>query len=247
MTKAEQIPTDLTLALGSELAPDDFISAIRNFFGFVNEITQSQQGDGSDVSWVVKVKEGSSLIGLEPVSAVPSSRLAMIYEKARFATHSVNQGNILGAGLTEKGIGYLKGLSDLAAKGGNGQTINLWVKREPVNIGIGVAKLIQADGNTAYYDTGTIEGRLETISDANGGIKIRIKDFLYQKAINCIIPETLLNQVLTNFRRRVEVEGRIHYRADGTPISIEAIHIDVLPEDGELPTASEVRGIMAVA
>ncbi len=247
MTKAEQIPTDLTLALGGELAPDDFVSAVRNFFGFVNEITQSQFGDGSDVSWVVKVKEGSSLIGLEPVSPAPSSRLAMIYEKARHAAHSVNRGDILGAGLTEKGIGYLKGLSDLAARGGPNQTINIWVKHEPVNIGIGVAKLIQAEGNSAYYDLGTIEGRLETISDANGGIKIRIKDFLYQKAINCIIPETLLNQVLANFRRRVEVEGKIHYRADGTPISIEATHIDVLPEDSELPSASEVRGIMAVA
>ena len=61
------------------------------------------------------------------------------------------------------------------------------------------------------------------------------------------MPEKLVVTAIGNFRRRVEVEGRIHYRSDGTPISIEVMEIDVLPEDDALPSASDVRGIMAVA
>ncbi len=247
MATQDQIPTDLTLALGDDFSPEEFVAAVRNFFGYVNEITQSQEGDGSEVRWVVRVKEGSSLIGLAPIASTPPSRLAMIYEKARFAPIAVGRGDLVGAGLSEKAIGHLIALSELADRHGDGQSMNLWVNREPINIGSGLAKRVQAEWDSDYYDTGTIEGRLETISDASGGIRIRIKDYLYPKAINCIVPEKMVQQVLSSFRRRVEVEGRIHYRRDGTPISIEAIHIDLLPEDHELPSASDVRGIMAVA
>jgi hypothetical protein len=247
MATLDQIPTDLTLALGDDLSPEEFVAAVRNFFGYINEIAQSQEGDGSEVSWVVKVKEGSSLIGLDPSASTPPSRLAMIYEKARHAPMAVARGDLVGAGLSDKAIGHLKALSELADRHGDHQSVNLWVNREPINIGSGIAKRVQADWDTGYYDTGTIEGRLETISDANGGIRIRIKDYLYPKAINCIVPEKMVQQVLSSFRRRVEVDGKIHYRRDGTPISIEAMHIDVLPEDHDLPSASDVRGIMAVA
>jgi hypothetical protein len=247
MVKPDQIPTDLTLDLSNDLAPDDFIAAVRNFFGYVNEITQSQQGDGSDVSWIVKVKEGSSLIGLAPTNTVSPSRLAMIYEKARFAPTAIAQGDIIGAGLSDKAIGHLKALSELAERQGDIRSVNIWVRREAVNIGSSIAKNVQIEWDNDYFDQGTIEGRLETISDATGGIKISIKDYLYPKAIKCIVPERMLQQVLSNFRRRVEVDGKIHYRRDGTPISIEAAHIDVLPEDHELPSAADVRGIMAAA
>jgi hypothetical protein len=62
-----------------------------------------------------------------------------------------------------------------------------------------------------------------------------------------VVPEKMIDQVFASFRRRVEIEGRIHYRRDGTPISIEAQVIDILPEDSDLPTAADVRGIMASA
>jgi hypothetical protein len=247
VARADDIPTDLTLALGDDLGPEEFVAAVRNFFGYINEITLSQEGDGADIKWYVRVKEGSSLIGLEPTISSPPSRLAMIYEKARYAPIAVGNGDLVGSALSEKGIGHLKALSELAEKHGGDQSVNLWVMREKINIGSNIAIRVQDYWETGYYDFGTIEGRLETISDASGGIKIRIKDYLYPKAINCIVPEKMVEKALGSFRRRVEVEGRVHYRRDGSPVSIEATQIDVLPEDSDLPSASEVRGIMAAA
>lgn len=245
MATPDQIPTDLTLALGDDISPEDFVSAIRNFFGYVNEITQAQAGDGSDVRWVVKVKEGSSLIGLEPEASAPPSRLAMIYEKARHATSALARGDMKGAGLSDKAITHLKALADISERHKGHQDVNLWVLRQPVGIGSSISKTVQADREGDYYDIGTVEGRLEAITDADGGIKIKIKDFLFLKPIACVVPERLVKKALESFRRRVELEGRLHYRGDGTPISIEVTDIDVLPEDDELPSASDVRGIMA--
>ena len=53
-----------------------------------------------------------------------------------------------------------------------------------------------------------------------------------------------LQDAFANFRKRVEVSGVIHYRRNGTPISVEVEAIDPLPEDSELPTSNEVRGLL---
>ncbi len=101
------------------------------------------------------------------------------------------------------------------------------------------------DWQSDYYDYGTVEGRLEAIPDSSGSLRIQVRDFLYTRAINCAVPEQMIDAVLGSFRRRVEIEGMIHYRKNGTPISIEVRVINVLPEDDDLPTADRVRGIMA--
>jgi hypothetical protein len=247
MATPDQIPTDLTIDLGDDLSPDEFVAAVRNFMGYVAEVTDSQKGDGADVSWTVKVREGSALVGVMPNSAAPQSRLAMIYKQAEYGANALARGDIAGANLSEKAINNLKSLSDLVSKYKNGKGVNLWVNKKPVGIGIGIAKVIRESWETDYHDIGTIEGRLEAIQDSAGSLKIRVKDFLYPKAINCIVPERMIDNVLGSFRKRVEIEGRIHYRRDGTPISIEAHIIDVLPEDHDLPSADDVRGIMASA
>ncbi|WP_418025888.1 hypothetical protein ACNKFW_22580 (plasmid) [Paracoccus sp. TD-10] len=246
MATADQIPTDLTIDLGDDLSPEEFIAAVRNFVGFVNEITESQAGDGSDIHWTVRVREGSALVGVQPQADAPTSRLAMIYRKAEYAPRAIARGDISSAGLTEKGIVHLKNLSELASKNGNSKGVSIWVERKQIPIGASLAQAIREDTNADYRDFGSLEGRLEAIQDAAGSLQIRVKDFLYPRAIKCSVPEKLIEHVFASFRRRVEIEGIVHYRGDGSPISIDAHHIEVLPEDDELPTAADVRGIMAI-
>lgn len=246
MATPEKIPTDLTIDLGDELSPDEFVAAVRNFMGFVSEITEAQSGDGAEVKWTVRVREGSALVGVEPSPSSPPSRLAMIYKKAAFAPVAISRGDIEGAGLSEKAIGYLKSLSDLAGKKENSKGVRIWVQKNPITIGTSIANVIREDWQSDYSDHGTLEGRLEAIQDNSGSLRIRIKDFLFPRAINCSVPEKLIEKVLASFRRRVEIEGLIHYRRDGTPKSIDAQLIQVLPEDDDLPSAADVRGIMAI-
>lgn len=247
MARPDQIPTDLAIDLGDDLSPDEFLAAVKHFLGYVEEITEAQSGDGSDINWTVRVREGSYLIGVEPQPTAAPSRLAMIYKMAAYAPPVISGGEVAASGLPEKAIGHLKSLSDLAAKNERGAGIRLWVEKSPITIGAGIAKAVREDWDSDYHDVGTIEGRLEAIRDSSGSVRIGVKDFLYPKLISCSVPEHLLEKALGSFRKRVEVEGLIHYRKDGSPISIEAQNIDVLPEDNDLPSADDVRGIMALA
>lgn len=247
MAKKDEIPTDLTLDIGGELTPDEFMSAVRNFFGYVKEVAEAQEGDGSTVDWTVRVKEGSSLIGLEPSGNAPPSRLAMIYNKINYDVETITNGEIPPGGMSDKAFGHLKSLSELAEKSKRPANLQVWVRREPKAIGAGIAKTIRDSREADYWDFGTIEGRLEAIKDASGSLKIGVRDFLFPKAIICDVPESMIERVFASFRRRVELTGKIHYRRDGVPISIEASDLDVLPEDDELPSASDVRGILASA
>lgn len=245
MAKVTEIPTDLTLDIGGEISPDDFVAAVRNFFGYVKEITESQEGDGVKVDWSVVVKEGSSLVGLEPSLAVPVSRLAMIYNKVDHGFAALARGDIKGAGLSERAVNHLKVLSELTSRTDASPTMRVWVRRKPVAVSASIAKTVKESWDADYYDYGTVEGRLEAIQDANGSLRIRVQDFLFSKPIRCTVPEDMIAQVFDSFRKRVEITGRIHYRRDGVAISIEASEIQILPEDNELPSAYDVRGIFA--
>ncbi len=247
MATPDQIPTDLTIDLDDDLSPEEFIVAVRNFVGYVDEITKSQQGDESGISWRMKVREGSVLVGIEPNPSAPPYKLSMIYNKAEQGVSAIARGDIAGADLSNKAVNHLKNLSDLVEKHRDGKGVSLWIKRKPVGINPGIAQIIREERKTDYHDIGTIEGRLEVIQDTAGILKIRVRDLLYPKPIDCVVPDQMIDDVLGSFRRRVEIEGLIHYRSDGTPISILTQMIDLLPEDADLPSADEVRGIMATA
>jgi len=175
MATPDQIPTDLTLDLGDDLAPEDFIIAVRNFFGYANEIAEAQKGNGPPVTWTVKVKEGSNLVALSPSKSPPQTSLDMIYKKVTQGIDALAKGDINGAGLTEKAIGHLRNLSDLALKTDVENGIKLWVLLDPIVINREIAETIREDWETDYYDIGTIEGRVEVIQDASGALKIRVR------------------------------------------------------------------------
>ncbi len=48
------------------------------------------------------------------------------------------------------------------------------------------------------------------------------------------MPDSMIDNALRSFRKKVEIHDRIHYRRDGAPISIESQIIDVSLEDHNL-------------
>ena len=76
---------------------------------------------------------------------------------------------------------------------------------------------------------------------------LQIRDAILRQTIRCYFPEEMLNEAFTSFRKRVEISGFVHYRRNGVPISIEVVRIDQLPDDQELPSPEDVRGILRTA
>jgi len=246
MATADQIPSDLTLEIGDNLSPERFMTAARAFFGYIQELSTSFAPEGEPARWVVRVREGSALLGVDPTPNVPIEVVNAVYKRAERGVRQIANGDIDDSGLTEAAIKHLRTLAEIS-EGNRGHMVpmRLWVHKKPVDLDPKIADVIREDFRADYNDYGTIEGRLETITENNSGaLQFQIRDPMWKQRVRCFFPEDLLTDVFDKFRKRVEVSGVIHYRKNGTPISIEAAKVDSLPDDSELPTAGDVRGIL---
>lgn len=240
----EMIPSDLTLEIGDDLSPDRFVAAVRAFFGYVKDVSDGLSPEARYISWRVQVREGSALIGITPETSVAPEIVQSVYSKVASGIELVRGGDITGAGLSEGALKHLKTLSEISdADKQRPVQMRVWVRRKPVPMSRDIGETIAEDWRSDYSDFGTIEGRLVGIQD-RGTLQIHVRDILFNQTVRCYFAESMLPTVFENFRKRVEISGTIHYRRNGTPISIEAVHIETLPEDSELPTAKDVRGIL---
>lgn len=246
MATPDEIPTDLTLEIGENLSPDRFMAAARAFFGYVDEIAGGLTQDGDKVRWIVRVREGSHLIGVDPIAASSPMTVAAIYSAAERGVGHIATGDIEHSGLSEGAMKHLRVLSEMT-DGSHGKPVpvKIWVRKKPVVVAPEVAQFIREDTRAAYNDFGTLEGRLRAIAD-QGSVQLQLRDELLGITLKAYVSEDLLPIAFSNFRKRVEVSGLIHYRRNGVPISVEVSHIEPLPEDHELPAPEEVRGLLRV-
>jgi hypothetical protein len=244
MAKPEDIPSDLTVEIGGNLSPDRFIVAARAFFGAVDEVSRAVAPEGDAPEWIVRTREGSHLLGVDPGPGAQIAVLNAVYSRMKHGIEHLAAGEIDSARLPDAAIKHLKTLSELTeGRRRSPVTVRLWIEKKPNVIGHEIAKTILESWGEDYRDFGTIEGRLEAIQDRNT-LQIRVFDALLRQSVICHVTEDKLPQAFDNFRKRVEVSGLIHYRRNGTPVSIDVENIDRLPEDSELPSLDDVRGIL---
>ena len=243
MATPDQIPTDLALEIDANVTPDQFLAAARAFFGYVDEVARFLIPEGASPKWKVMVREGSNVLAIEPASSALPAVVQAIYSRADEGVRQLAEGNLQASRLPEPALKHLKSLSELTEAKGNPVPLRLWVRRRPVSVNREIGRVIREDWRADYKDHGTIEGRLTAIQE-HGTLQLLLKDEWLKQTIRCYVPEEQLQDAFANFRKRVEVSGVIHYRRNGTPISVEVEAIDPLPEDSELPTSTEVRGLL---
>jgi hypothetical protein len=243
MAKKEDIPTDLAFEIGANLGPKQFVAAARHFFALIEGLW-SNVGEGKAIEWEVCAREGSTVLAMQPRGDMPTKQVGRLYNRVEKVTRALASGDIEAANLDERELDHARALSDLSRENGSVIPLRFWVRRQPILYGPDIADYIREDHRGGYVDFGSLEGRLQAIQDARGTLELKIRDVLYPAAIRCIVPETMLDEALEYFRHRVEVTGEITYRAGGTPTSISVGRIDLLPEDDDLPTADDVRGIL---
>lgn len=240
------IPSDLTLEIGESLSPDEFLTLTRAFFGYIKEVTTALAPEGERVAWTVQVKEGSSLIGVNPAASAPPEIVRSVYVKAANAARLLARGELEGADLPEAALKHMRAISDMSSNKNRPRDIRIWVERKPIKIDSSIGRLISEDWRTAYSDYGVVDGRLETIQDY-GKLEILVRDPVIKQKVHCLFPETMLPKAFEFFRKRVEVSGLVHYRRNGVPTIIEVAKLDRLPDDSELPTAADVRGLLGAS
>jgi len=96
---------------------------------------------------------------------------------------------------------------------------------------------------TNSHSFGSVTGRIEKLNIHGNNRNITIYP-LIGNAIECKIPDDLINAVVGYVGRRVMLTGTIGYTAfSDFPVKIKAVEVDCLPEDNELPSVDDICGI----
>src|SRR4051812_14635147 len=103
----ELIPTDLTLEIGADLSPEQFMAVARAFFGYVNELTDDADLRHAD-RWVVRVREGSTLLALDPRPSVPPEVVHRVYRRVVIGIERLASNDLENSGLPEGALKHLK-------------------------------------------------------------------------------------------------------------------------------------------
>lgn len=244
MATADEIPTDLALEIGDDLDPKQFVATAREFFAFVESIAGAAVGTDR-VQWRVKVREGSSILALDPAEGVLAEQVKNAYARVYSATRALVSADFSIMALTDEALEHARKLSDLSRSKNGPIPMRVWICREPILFGPDVGDFIREETRPAYTDFGSVEGVLSAIQDGKGGLELRIRDPLWSRAIKCSLPERLLGKAMETFRQRVELFGEIHYRKDDTPEGIRVERLEPFPSDDDLPSIEDVRGLLA--
>lgn len=246
MIAPDQVPTDLAIEIAGDVTPEQFMAAVRAFFGALEETTRVVTPDGVFPKWRVQVKEGSNIVAVEPAPSMPPAVVRAAYARMDAGVRQLAEGNLEASRLPEAALKHLKTLSELTESRGHPIPIRLWVNRRPVAVTTDIGRVIREDWRANYKDFGTVEGRLTAIQE-QGTLQLLLKDEWLKQTVRCYVPEEKLPEAFAAFRKRIEISGIIHYRRNGTPISIEVESIVPLPSDDELPSYEDVRGLLKAA
>lgn len=245
MAVKSDIRADLTLEIdGKSVTPEKFVRSVRAFFAILQEVSGRISGKQERIEWRVQVREGSNLIGVQPIPGFSSAIVAEVMKAMSEGLEEIEDRAARPKHFTERAIKSLRELADVVGTTTDDDTtVRIWVKKQPIKVThksvAHVAELLAS----GHEDYGSIEGRLRAVTD-KGGLHFVVKEPLRNHEVRCFIPESLTETALANFRNRVEVYGVIKYRKDGRAISIDVDDLVPFPPEDSLPSYLDVRGAL---
>lgn len=245
MATPDDIDAELTLEIdGQNVTPEKFLKGVRAFFGVLSSITKDTCEVDQPVKWLVQVKAGSNLVGIQPAAGASANIVAAITGRVLSSIKALENGADDLEDLPEAGLRHLRDLGAVVGlKEGDDTTVRVWRRKEPVGLShktvATAVDLLRAE----YEDHGSIEGTLE-MATVRGSQHFVIYEPVSNRPFRCYVGDDQFEQALSCFRKRVEVYGMIRYRADGSPTSIKVEEIVPFPDPEQLPHFREVRGIL---
>lgn len=237
---------DLTLEIDGKISAAKFRQAVNAFLDLVDEVTRSMSGPTPTLRWIVTVESGSARLRARPEQIAKQGRRAPAVARA------VEGGlRLLGRRAQRPKHFSGKALQRIRelAKVPDGHDVTratVRVGSSAVDVVPKTAENVETLLSPRYREIGTVEGRLQTLSD-RGGVHFVIYDALTDDPVRCIVDPGQVDMALRAWRKRVAVTGLLRYRKDGEPISIDVEDIEEFPPESELPTADEVFGILSAS
>ena len=229
---------------GHAITPDKFLRSVRSFFAILNEVTREVGGKPSAVRWAVAVKHGSNLVQVSPQPGYDPAIISVVTDAVADGISQIEEREARPDHFSEKALRSLRDLSNVVGRTSNDDTtVRVWVRRNPIDVtakaGANVIGLLASK----YEDYGSIEGRLQTLTE-RGRLQFIVYERLWDMQARCYIPDNLVKVALSAFGSRVEVYGQIRYRKDGNPVSIDVDEIRAFPATENIPSFRDVHGIL---
>jgi hypothetical protein len=243
---AKKIDTQLTLEIDEDDIPlSEFTKAYENFVKLVREVAKQVSPKKDSGAWNVRVYEGSAGIGLRGRPGVfTGDEVNVIRGQVISGLEEMERG-IRPAVFTDAAVEASRQLSSLFKAQQVPAKIRLWSDRDraysvPRKIADSASLMLDAQ----YEDHGSVDGRLETLS-AHNGLEFVVYSLISGKSVKCEVTEQLAEIAHKNWRKRVEVVGKVRYRSDGVPVSVKASEIIEYPDPKTLPSLADLRKALA--
>lgn len=236
----------LTLELkGNRVTTDKVKDGIVAFFSLLDEVVKDVTGSKRSVNWVVSVK--STSLGFvctpEPSRKIKPEELDEILHSIPDGIDILEKTSSRPPHFNDKALEFAQDLGNLPSIKGNG-LLSVDVRAGKNVHSITKHAVANVDDILGYAGQaiGSVEGRLETISE-RGGYTITVYDAITDKGVRCSMDEKQINNALGYFGSRVSVWGLIRYGRDGQPKTIRVDELRVFKGEG-VPTAKDVLGII---
>ncbi len=229
---------------GQPIAASHFCSGISSCLSLASAVSDSVAGRANSFSWYVEVEDGNRLVHYHPrAKSAPESHIPKALDAIVDGLRKID------SGCTQRPLHFsdrsLRMAMRLAALASRREVDSVEVLRPGDGCRLGPQSLapLRRMLGLQRQESGTVEGRLQAISDRNGRLQFIVEDELTRRSVACLIAEDKLFEAMTAFRQRVAVFGDTRYRKDGSLLSIEVQSLSRFPPADRLPGIEDVRGI----
>lgn len=238
----KQKPVTIKMKLAIDKIPShEFIQSVRDFFEMLEDVAYSLYGTRKAIPWSVKIEPGSNvLVAIAGELLSPEVKPKLVSSTVKRGLKLI-QGGARPENFQDRTLERIKSLADLSEDRGLNISIVADKSKQPISSKI--RKNLSNILRLAYSEVGTIEGQLRILAKRTGRLEVEVRDEISKHLVHCTISPSQLEDAKDAFDRRVSITGLIHYRADGTPVTIDVRNIYRFPFPRELPSHEKIRGI----
>lgn len=237
--------TKIELSLNPEFVDaKQFLQGVEAFVGLMKEVGGVVSAGGPKLKWLVKVREGSNIVGVYPSGEAARDSGRLCINAIEAGLRELEKSAERPRHFTDDALKKVRALSDIVGThGGRVEIVQVIGINDSTRLTHQSFANVEKILGGYLVSFGSVEGRLRLISDIRGS-HIAIEDAITHKTVRCSLNSDDMEDIAQVFGHRVSVYGLVKYRKDGEIVSVQAHDYRVLRDNKDLPAADDVRGIL---
>ncbi|MCY4262539.1 MAG: hypothetical protein OXC97_04395 [Candidatus Dadabacteria bacterium] len=223
---------------------DDFSFQLEALRKVLYSTESSLSGENAEIDWqIVDLTHPSPAeVVLRPVGTRITTDTDIISETVNKVVRcfkALSEDISLPVEMSQQMLGHYKTFSDRVRKG----VLRVSIKSETDIVKINKT-VIDAVVPSESESIGTVEGRLEFLNIHADRNVFRIYSAIPPEQVNCFFSPDKIKEAREAVGRKIRVLGKLTYpKGENFPRSIKVASIELLPEDDDLPSLGDLRGI----